>query len=162
MKIIATIILFSLSWLKSFGQDTTKTNFLSDASFFHISLTAKDKETLAKWYIEKLNFRISFRYELPELGLSVIFIALNNLQIEIIGAKEFKKNTRKNPPFHTQKQGFGNVSMAVNDLDAVYKELVKRNVTITSPPLLLNNGFKVMFIDDLEGNDIEFIQLPKQ
>ena len=162
MKIIATNILICLLFINSYGQEMPKDNFLSDASFFHISLTAKDKEALVKWYIEKLNFKILFRNELPEIGMSVIFIGLNNFQLEIIETKNFKKNIRKNPPFNTERQGFGNISIAVYDLEIVYQELKKRNVTITNAPITLNNGFKIMFIDDLEGNDIEFIQLPKK
>lgn len=135
---------------------------LQSARFFHVSLTAKDKEALVSWYKEKLGFAELFRNELPEIGASVVFLQLNDYKIEIVHQESSRLVPRKKPPFHTLTQGYNCISLRVDDVDQLVTYCRAQRIPITSGPDTLSTGYKVVFIEDPEGNPVEFIQTVKK
>ncbi len=155
---IALSVSFFCSSIAVFAQ--AKTNKKVAISFYHVTLSSKNTNALSKWYKEKLGFKLLFNVEDRVLGSKVNFLTLDDFKLEILQIRGFKPVKRPSAPNHVQLQGFANISFSVSNLDDAIKQLKSEGVTIVAGPIKFTNGTMGIFINDPEGNTIEFVQLP--
>jgi catechol 2,3-dioxygenase-like lactoylglutathione lyase family enzyme len=124
-----------------------------------ITMSVPDLDLAVGWYSEKLGFREVQRKSYPEFKTALAFLELNGYRVELIEDGNSQPGIRRaDPPAHTAIQGISQFSFLTTDLDGVKNELVRRGVSIAwefeNPEL----GVKFLFIRDLDGYLIQYIQ----
>jgi catechol 2,3-dioxygenase-like lactoylglutathione lyase family enzyme len=114
----------------------------------HMGLAARDTTALARWYQEKLQFRLICKtdeeppaYFLEEPGGMIIEI--------VPGCGEDSLPTRRDA-------GWRHAAMIVEDFDDTYQALKDAGVNIEPP--FVNGTNHVAFLRDLEGNLLHLIE----
>ena len=113
------------------------------------------------WYTEKLGFDVWHEWTVPEFpGVNLAYIRKNDFIIEVVSTPN---------AFQTKKQpsnlgdalgdrGFGHLAFLVADVDLVADELLRRGVKMVVPPTSFpDSGRRLIFIQDNNGNYIEFL-----
>ncbi|MFC1492207.1 VOC family protein, partial [Nitrospinota bacterium] len=127
----------------------------------------------AKWYCETLGFEVmsdanrpkDFSEEvtgIPGAELHIIYVRGGGYAIELIeyiGSPGIKIDTA------TNNVGSAHVAYNVENLEEMYADLKARGVKIMSVPVTIpdgpNKGGLVVYLEDLDGNTLEFIERPK-
>ncbi len=141
-------------------------------SVTHTSFTVSDVEAAAKWYCEMLGFEVVLDMKRPKHYIEVLTgIAGAELRhinvrgagyiIELVqytGAPGVKIDTA------TNNAGSAHIGFIVDDIHGMYADLKAKGVEFMSPPLeiLGRPGGFVVYLKDLEGNNLEFVQPPKE
>ena len=115
----------------------------------HTAIAARDPQALAHWYVDTLGFIINFEYD------GNYFVKAPNGSIfEIIPAQG-------DPPFNQMRtQGFRHAAIMVSDFDAALADLKAKDVHFLGEPFS-NQGNRLAFFADLEGNILHLIQRPQ-
>ena len=120
----------------------------------HIALKVYDLDKSLDFYRDRLGFREMMRIDKPEGGLWLVYLRVTDDQfIEIFPGAENARAPGWNGNAITH------VCLAVDDLDAVVDR-----VTAAGIPLLIDkktavDGNRQAWIEDPDGNRIEFMQL---
>lgn len=140
----------------------------------HTSFTVADVEAAAKWYCDMLGFEVmsnakrgqKFSEEvtgIPGADLHIIYVKGAGYPIELIqyvGAPGVKLDTA------TNNVGSAHVAYNVDRLEKMYADLKAKGVKIMSAPITIpegpNKGGLVVYLEDLDGNTLEFIQKPEK
>jgi catechol 2,3-dioxygenase-like lactoylglutathione lyase family enzyme len=124
-----------------------------------VTMSVPDLDLAVRWYSEKLGFREVQRKSYPEFKTSLAFLELNGYRVELIEAGDSQPSVKRaDPPAHTAMHGISQFSFLTTDLDGVRNELVRRGVSITWEFENAELGVKFLFIRDLNGNLIQYIQ----
>ena len=112
----------------------------------HVAIASPEPAKLAEWYVNVLGFTIN--YQSP----TTTFVkAPNGSMIEIItAAGERIEQTAKQP-------GLRHLALEVDDFDATYEELKRKNVSFVDEPGG-KGGVRTVFLRDPEGNLMHLIQ----
>ena len=139
----------------------------------HTSFTVADVEASANWYCDKLGFEVMSNATrakdfsekvtgIPGADLHIIYVKGGGYPIELVqyvGSPGVKIDTA------TNNVGSAHVAYIVDELQEMYKELTSKGVKILSPPITVNDGPNkgglVVYLEDLDGNTLEFIERPK-
>ena len=115
----------------------------------HTAIASPDPRRLAEWYVAHLGFRINFEYD------GNYFVrAPNGSMLEIIpAAGEPKPATLKDP-------GLRHLAIAADDFDAAYDHLKREGTNFLGEPFE-NQGNRLVFFTDADGNFLHLIQRPK-
>jgi glyoxylase I family protein len=115
----------------------------------HTAIASANPEKLAQWYCDHLEFHINFRYD------AFFFVkARNGAMLEIIPSKGDRPEETPLTP------GIRHLAIAVEDFDAAYADLKSKGVVFTGEPYN-NQGNRLVFFKDLEGNLLHLIQREK-
>jgi methylmalonyl-CoA/ethylmalonyl-CoA epimerase len=134
-------------------------SLLSSLRPYAVTLSIADLEALANWYVTKLGFAVVQRKSYPEFNTAVVFLEKNGFRVELI--KDGKAVTgvhRQDPPAHTAVHGISQFAFETADVAALKQELRERGVPITWEFANDELGVSFLFIRDLEGNLIQFLQ----
>ena len=124
-----------------------------------ITLSVPDLDAAASWYEEKLGFRVVQRKSYPDFGTSLIFLELNGFRVELIFDKNAKPQPpRPNPPAHTAIYGISQFAFRTDDLYAVKRQLTARSVPIVWEFKNEDLGVQFLFIRDLNGVLIQYLE----
>lgn len=139
----------------------------------HTSFTVADVEAAAKWYCDVLGFEVMSNARrtqefsekvtgIPRADLHIIYVRGAGYPIELIqytGAPGVKIDTA------TNNVGSAHVAYNVEDLKGMYADLKAKGVKIMSEPIPIpdgpNKGGLVVYLEDLDGNSLEFIERPR-
>lgn len=139
----------------------------------HTSFTVADVDASAKWYCDVLGFEVmsdatrsrEFTEKvtgIPGAELHIIYVKGAGYAIELVqytGAPGVKIDTA------TNNVGSAHVCYNVEDLEGMYIGLKAKGVTIISPPITVtdgpNKGGLVVYLEDPDGNTLEFVERPK-
>lgn len=114
----------------------------------HFAIASPNPKRLAEWYAANLEFRINYEY-----GGNYFVRALNGFMIEIVPAQgDAGPNERRTP-------GMRHIAVAVDDFDAAYAQLRRRGISFPDEPYE-NEGNKLVFFADPDGNHLHLIQRP--
>jgi catechol 2,3-dioxygenase-like lactoylglutathione lyase family enzyme len=139
----------------------------------HTSFTVADVEATAKWYCDRLGFEMMSDMHrpaeyceavtgIPGAALHIIYVRGGGYPIELIeytASKGVKIDTA------TNNVGSTHVAYNVENLEEMYAGLIAKGVRVLSPPVPItqgaNKGGLVVYLEDLDGNTLEFIERPK-
>jgi len=121
----------------------------------HFCISARDPESLAKWYREVLGLDLVSEGR-TRAGTPMYFLgSANDTCIEILcasdeGLKEFIGNP-----------GHSHICFLVDDFDKVYEYLKSKKVHFREVRDTIQ-GWKIAYFDDPEGNMLEIMYRPKE
>ncbi len=114
----------------------------------HIAIASPDPLRLANWYVEHLDFTITFQ---PANSRTVFIRAGDGSMIEIIEA-----NATPRAPLDFRDAGLRHLAIAVSDFDAVYARLKAKSAAFLSEPEK-SGGNSLVFFQDGDGNILHLI-----
>jgi len=115
----------------------------------HTAIATPDPERLAQWYVEHLGFRINYRY-----GPFVFVKAPDGSMIEFIPSEgEVATQTMRSP-------GIRHLAIAVDDFDAALEALQEKGVTWVGEPRRSEEGNRLAFFEDGDGNYVHIVHRP--
>jgi glyoxylase I family protein len=115
----------------------------------HTAIASPDPKTLANWYVNNLDFQISYSYDV------FYFIkAPNGGVLEIMPAEGPRVEQGMQSP------GIRHLAIQVDDFDAAYEQLKSRGVKFVNEPYLLR-GNRLVFFNDCDGNLVHLIKRDK-
>ena len=115
----------------------------------HTAIASPNPGALAQWYADHLEFRINFEYD------GNFFVrAQNGSMLEIIPSVGDRAAQQMKDP------GIRHLAIDVDDFDEGYKQLKAKNVHFVTEPFE-NQGNRLVFFTDLDGNLVHLIQRPK-
>jgi len=114
----------------------------------HIAIASPDPEALAQWYVERLGFAVSYR-----LGGRAFLEGADGSMLEITPSEGPRIARPHASP------GLRHLGVAVDDLDAACRRLQGQGVEFFSPPRI-QDGFRLVFFDDPDGNILHLIERP--
>jgi catechol 2,3-dioxygenase-like lactoylglutathione lyase family enzyme len=137
----------------------------------HTSFTVSDVKAVAEWYCKVLGFEVVSEMRrpmhyievltaIPGAELHVINVRGAGYTIELVqytGAPGAKVDTA------TNNAGSAHIGFEVDDLHQMYVDLKAKGVRFVAPPMeiLGRPGGYVTYLKDLEGNNLEFVQPPR-
>ena len=115
----------------------------------HTAIASPNPRALAEWYAENLEFRINFEY-----AGNYFVRAQNGTMLEIIPSEgERGSNNMKDP-------GIRHLAIDVEDFDAGLETLKAKGIPVVAGPFE-NQGNRLVFFADLDGNLLHLISRPK-
>ena len=115
----------------------------------HTAIASPNPRALAEWYAENLEFRINFEY-----AGNYFVRAQNGSMLEIIPSEgERGSNNMKDP-------GIRHLAVDVEDFDAGCEVLKAKGIPFVAGPFE-NQGNRLVFFADLDGNLLHLISRPK-
>ena len=115
----------------------------------HTAIASPDPRRLAEWYVQHLGFRINFEYD------GNFFVrAPNGSMLEII------PSIGAAVPASLKDPGIRHLAIAVDDFDAGYEHLKRLGTNFLAEPFE-NQGNRLLFFTDADGNFLHLIQRPK-
>jgi glyoxylase I family protein len=113
----------------------------------HTAIATPDPERLAQWYVDTLGFRINYRY-----GPFVFAKAPDGSMLEFI------PSSGATPGQELQTPGIRHLAIAVEDFDLALEDLKKKNVKWVGEPRTSDEGNRLAFFEDGDGNYVHIIQ----
>jgi glyoxylase I family protein len=115
----------------------------------HTAIASKGPKALADWYVETLGFVINFEYD------GNYFVkAPNGAMLEIIPAEGPAPETAMRTP------GLRHLAVMVANFDEAHGALKAKSVKFLGEPFE-NQGNRLVFFQDLEGNILHLIERAK-
>jgi glyoxylase I family protein len=115
----------------------------------HTAIASPNPRALAEWYADNLEFRINFEY-----AGNYFVRAQNGSMLEIIPSEgERGSNNMKDP-------GIRHLAIDVEDFDAGCEALKAKGISFVAGPFE-NQGNRLIFFADLDGNLLHLISRPK-
>ena len=128
----------------------------------HTGISVYNMEESVKWYTEVLGFSVTKDMGwVPPLKAKIVFVAKCGYEIELFEYDEPKQmpEDRKVPNLDLQTLVTKHVAFAVDNMEEFKAHIVAHNVDIAHEVRMGEDA--VMFIRDINGVLIEFIQQPK-
>jgi catechol 2,3-dioxygenase-like lactoylglutathione lyase family enzyme len=117
----------------------------------HIGIYAKDVDKLAQWYQDILKMKVVRKLERGERPPVYFLKANEGSEIEILPAtKEGRKR-------ELQESGYSHVGLEVDNFDEFVLYLKSRGVMVHGIRIT-SHGWRIGYIEDIEGNIIEIIK----
>ena len=115
----------------------------------HTAIASPNPESLAKWYVDHLEFHINFTY-----AGNYFVKATNGTMLEIIPSEGARgSNLMKDP-------GIRHLAIISDDFDAAHEQLKKQGVKFLGEPFT-TSGNRLVFFADGDGNILHLIQREK-
>jgi glyoxylase I family protein len=115
----------------------------------HTAIASPSPAKLAQWYVDHLGFRINFEYD------GNYFVrAANGAMLEIIPSEGARAEQKM------RDEGIRHLAIQVSDFDAAHAALKAQGVNFTGQPYL-NQGNRLVFFTDCDGNFVHLIQREK-
>ncbi len=144
-----------------FASEPPKPDPLAQIHAEHVMISTSAYQDTIDWYRSKLGFRVQQEWTVAEFpGVKLAYIELNSFIIEVVETpEEFqKKETPPDLATALNDRGFGHLAFLAADVDAVASELEARGVDLILPPTSFpDSGRRLIFIQDNNGNYIEFL-----
>jgi glyoxylase I family protein len=116
----------------------------------HTAISSPNPQALAEWYVAHLGFHINYTY-----AGNYFVKAANGSIIEIIPAD--RPLAAPQVPANNKDGGIRHLAIASDDFDAAYSLLKGQGVVFVGEPFE-NQGNRLVFFNDLDGNLLHLIQ----
>jgi len=114
----------------------------------HTAIASPNPAKLAQWYVDHLGFRVNFEYD------GNFFVrAANGSMLEIIPSEGARA------PQKMRDEGIRHLAIEVTDFDTAHAALKAKGVNFTGEPYV-NQGNRLVFFADCDGNFVHLIQRP--
>ena len=115
----------------------------------HTAIASPDPRALANWYVDTLDFVINHEYD------GNFFVrAKNGAMLEIIPSEGARAPQKMRDP------GIRHLAVEVDDFDAAHAALKQRGVHFLTDAMN-NQGNRLVFFSDLDGNILHLIRRPR-
>ena len=115
----------------------------------HTAIASPNPRALAQWYVDYLDFVINFEYD------GNFFVrAKNGSMLEIIPSEGDRGSNKMKDP------GIRHLAIDVEDFDVALNDLKGKQVSFVTEPFS-NQGNRLVFFTDLDGNLLHLISRPK-
>ena len=115
----------------------------------HTAIASPNPRALAQWYADNLEFKINFEYD------GNYFVrAQNGTMLEIIPSEGDRTPQKMKDP------GIRHLAIDVENFDDALAELRRKQVNFLTEPFN-NQGNRLVFFSDLDGNIVHLISRPK-
>lgn len=115
----------------------------------HTAIASPNPRALAQWYVDHLEFVINFEYD------GNYFVrAQNGSMLEIIPSEGDRAAQKMKDP------GIRHLAIDVDNFDDALAELKGKQVSFLTEPFN-NQGNRLVFFSDLDGNIVHLISRPK-
>ena len=115
----------------------------------HTAIASPNPRALAQWYVDHLEFVINFEYD------GNFFVrAQNGSMLEIIPSEGERAPQKMKDP------GIRHLAIDVDNFDDALAELQRKQVSFLTEPFN-NQGNRLVFFSDLDGNIVHLISRPK-
>lgn len=136
----------------------------ADMRGHHVAVRAPDYETVKRWYVEKLDFRVVAEWGYADQKLAFIAPPTDDhFHIEILGGGEpAPQDTRVYTELggSLAYAGYHHFCLEVGSVDATIATLRERGVTIVGEPFVVEAvGRRLAFFADPFGNLIEIAEV---
>ncbi len=128
------------------GPDTIQFMF---KGLEHTAIASPNPETLARWYVDHLEFHINFTY-----AGNYFVKAANGTMLEIIPAEGTRGSNQMKDP------GIRHLAISVDDFDAAHAHLKKQGVHFLGDPFTTQRN-RLVFFSDGDGNIVHLIHREK-
>jgi len=115
----------------------------------HTAIASTHPKELADWYVANLGFVINYEY-----AGNYFVKAPNGAMLEIIPSEGPAAETAMKTP------GIRHLAVMVSDFDTAHEELKRKGVRFLSD-LINNQGNRLVFFADLDGNILHLIARPQ-
>jgi len=163
-RLFLTLACASCAWgfvnVATLAQDasTNNTGHANPAKLVvhHFTISVADVDALAKWYEDKLGFRLTKRFNVGDIQMA--WLDIPNLSIHLVHVADSTRTARSNEslPQYMQNQGFRNLVFIVSDLDQAYQRMTKDGIVFLGPlPPPANpasGNIRLAYFRDPEGN----------
>ncbi len=128
----------------------------------HVGIGVNEFETVARWYVEKLDFQLEKQWTVEEApGITIGFLTgPGGFRLELVAGVPGARNpVGNNWMEHFMLRGWNHVCFWSEDVDATMAELVLREVPTFMPPTDFPVGaaVRVACVQDPEGNVVQFV-----
>jgi glyoxylase I family protein len=115
----------------------------------HTAIASPSPAKLAQWYVDHLGFRINFEYD------GNYFVrGANGGMLEIIPSEGARAGQKM------RDEGIRHLAIEVTDFDGAHAALKAQGVNFTGEAYV-NQGNRLVFFTDCDGNFVHLIQRPK-
>jgi glyoxylase I family protein len=121
---------------------------MSELTCHHIALRSPNYEKAKEFYTETLGLPIVGQIE----GKEIVFIDIGGTTIELMSSPSPKESERPGC-------GFMHLAFEVDDVDAVYADLVLKGVDFFIEPKNVGD-IRLAFFRDPDGNELELFHSP--
>jgi glyoxylase I family protein len=138
------------------------------SAFSHVTIRVSDLERSIPFYRDVLGLEQVFDIDLSGGGLDEILASSetvgrmlgflvpgNGVMVELIGFSHMEMRRDDS----SDRLGYGNLSLGVDDLDAAYETFLAHGVEPDSKPVEVG-GVRMFFVGDPDGTRIEIIEFP--
>ena len=115
----------------------------------HTAIASPDPRALAQWYVDNLEFVINFEY-----AGNYFVRAQNGSMLEIIPSEGDRAPQKIKDP------GIRHLAIDVENFDDALADLRRKQVNFLTEPFD-NQGNRLVFFSDLDGNIVHLISRPK-
>ena len=137
---------------------------MSDMEFWHHhgGVSVPDLDAAIAWWDRVLGFKLLYKTVIPSVPADMAMVANGNLHMELFEVKGANPPPydRTYPDKDLYTYGNKHVSFACRDVDSFAEELRARDADIVWVKHFPNGNANI-FMRDLFGNLIEFVQYPK-
>ena len=130
--------------------------------FHHFGLVVADIDRAVDWYREALDFEPEARWEMAEAGVRFAHVAGRGVRFELFEVDGSRPSPDEGADVFgaLSTRGAKHVGLRVDDIEAIKAQLEARGVEVILgpndvPPVNVRN----LFVRDLDGNQIEFVQV---
>lgn len=121
----------------------------------HTAFFVEDVERSLHFYCEILGFKKLFNYTGERDGHAV---SLTYVQVARRQFLELFQGSKEKQPWKMQSIGFFHFCLEVDDLDKSAELMKSNNIPFFAPPHTGPDGTRAFWIEDPDGNKIEFMQ----
>jgi catechol 2,3-dioxygenase-like lactoylglutathione lyase family enzyme len=126
----------------------------------HVGISVSSMDASIAWYHDHFGFTVRSQTYIESEQLKIAYINNGEYEIEL-----FEKADSDSTPVHDQDvlhsfsvQGLKHIAFAVEDLDATWAELERKELDLVTPPTINTDlGVRYCFIRDPDGVLLEFL-----
>jgi len=125
--------------------------------FDHIGITVKDLDKSIEFYTRILDFKEGRKFEYLERGVTILFLNVGKVQLELFGHSKEVLEAEKKP----LQAGVAHIALEVENLNETYEKLKARGIEFEREPRVAMMGQKIVFLSDPDGNILELVEWPR-
>ena len=114
----------------------------------HVTIAAKDPQTLARWYCDTLGFRVVYESTTSTTRI----VKLGDSLLEIVAGPDVKSTSDS-----SKAMGLSHIAISVSDIQEAFDDLKKKRISFETEPSE-KKGVWTAFFKDAENNQLHLIQ----
>jgi catechol 2,3-dioxygenase-like lactoylglutathione lyase family enzyme len=120
-------------------------------------ISVADVKRCAQWYVDRLGFEVVRWREFTEYAACVAYLRCRDLVLELVQTAGSVAVPRPGPPRHGSVRGISQITFYVVNIGDARNWVKERGLVVVMETVTVSDlGVSSFFIEDIEGNLIEF------